>query len=117
MAKVFVVQEPVFFNKQTRQVERKINLSPASAYGELEFLLDSNRVPLDTASIVWRIKNKLSSFSDEDFIIPVGSPTAIGIAIAVAAMNNRGCVKVLVWTKETGQYISVSIDLHGNKGR
>lgn len=113
MAKVFVVQEPVYFNKQTKQMERKMELTPASAYGNIEFLLDSNRLPLDTTSIVWRMKKKLKDFSDEDFIVPVGNPTAMGIAIAVAALSNRGRVRVLVWTKETGQYIAVSVNLYG----
>lgn len=98
---VYVVQE-----------DRGKNLTGALRFGNLEAILavDENFLmnPVATAA---RMANRLRGFSDNDFILPVGDPVAIGIACAVAAEVNGGRFKVLKWDRQERLYYPVAVDL------
>jgi hypothetical protein len=112
-SRVFVVQEPVRWNPKTREAERKFDLTPAAAYGELIFLLSNGKSPLNTAPLVHDLRRKLADYSDNDYIVPTGNPTAMGLAIAIAATNNQGNVRLLVWNGEARNYICVTANIYG----
>ena len=101
MSKVFIVQE-----------NPKANYMPAGRYGELETLLPpGDQIVFNAQPVVWKIKEKLRHFSDDDFILASGDPAAIGIACAVAAERNEGRVKILKWDRRAMCYYDVQIDL------
>jgi len=99
---VFVVQEVV-----------GKNILSAEKYGDLELLLpEGSQLVLSTAPTVRRLKSKLKDFSDEDYLLLMGDPSAIGIACAVASSNNRGRFKCLKWDKREYKYYPVEVDLY-----
>ena len=105
--RVFVVQEPVKKTSDGSYIPY-MNLTPASAFGAIKFLIDPRNQSLSTEPTVEVIKQKLANYNDSDFLVPVGDPVAIGIAMVVAALVNKGAVKVLKWNRETSAYIPVS---------
>ena len=115
MARVFVVQEPVRFNRTTQTTERKFDLRPAAAYGDIDILLDSEAKVLNPGPMVHTLQRKLAHYTSDDFILPTGNPTAIGLAVAIAAVNNQGWVNVLVWHGETRAYVCVKANIYGRK--
>ena len=99
---VFVVQEVV-----------GKNILSAEKYGKLELLLpEGSQLVLSTAPTVRRLKSKLKDFSDEDYLLLMGDPSAIGIACAVASSNNRGRFKCLKWDKREYKYYPVEVNLY-----
>ena len=99
---VFVVQEVV-----------GKNILSAEKYGDLELLLpEGSQLVLSTAPTVRRLKNKLKDFSDDDYLLLMGDPSAIGIACAVASSNNRGRFKCLKWDKREYKYYPVEVNLY-----
>jgi len=112
MAKVFVVQLPHRFDPETGKSKPYMDITPASAYGEIEFLLEPTEHVFNSGPIVKSLSKKLAKFSSEDFIVALGDPTAIGIAAAIAARNNRGLVNMLKWERKTGQYVKVEFDIN-----
>ena len=59
------------------------------------------------------LKNKSTKdFSDEDYLLLMGDPSAIGIACAVASSNNRGRFKCLKWDKREYKYYPVEVNLY-----
>jgi hypothetical protein len=99
---VFVVQEVV-----------GKNILSAEKYGDLELLLpEGSQLVLSTAPTVRRLKSKLKDFSDEDYLLLMGDPSAIGIACAVASSNNRGRFKCLKWDKREYKYYPVEVNLY-----
>jgi hypothetical protein len=108
MSKVFIVQEPMRRNRNTGEMERMMDLTPAAAYGDLDVLIKSHQLPLMAAPFIQTLQSGLRNFGDDDYIVPVGSPAAIAFAGAVAAEMNRGQLNLLVWDKQTSQYIKVS---------
>lgn len=114
MARAFLVQEPLRMTP-TGPVPR-IKYATLRPYGTPEFLfswgeLEEGQPLPEMAQLVWQLRARLSSFSDEDFIVPVGNPALIGMAIAVAAECNGGRVKVLDWRRESNQYRVIDFDL------
>jgi len=108
---VYVVQEPV--KKVAGEVVPALDLSPAVAYGELDFLLPSGNVSLAPAPMVRALRKKLVSFTDDDYLLAVGSPSAIATAAAVAADLNRGRFNLLQWDRREGRYYNIPVNIHG----
>lgn len=110
-SRVFVVQEP-----QRRQRDGSFaaafDLSPAAAYGDIELLLDTGvQVGIAMQPLIVSFKHKLRGFTDDDYLLPVGDPAAMGIAIAIAANYNSGKVKLLRWDRKQESYIKLQVDL------
>ena len=90
------------------------NLVPAAKYGELELLLPAKtNLMLSTGPEVARLKRQLLDFSDDDYLLLIGDPAAIGLCCAIAASIN-GRFSVLKWDRQEMTYYSVSFDIRGN---
>ena len=99
--KVYVIQEAA--NR---------NLIPASVYGEITVLLPPGQVSFSTAPTLRRLRDKLRSFNDNDYLLLMGDPAAISMASVIAANNNNGRWKLLKWDKQEQQYYVVKVDIY-----
>lgn len=111
--RVFIVQEPLTRNRTTGELERMFDFSDASLYGRLELLLQYGRVALSPAPMITTLRKKLRDFNDDDYIVPVGDPTAIAAAATIAANNNRGQIKFLKWDSRSRTYTAIEMSLYG----
>ena len=59
-----------------------------------------------------KLKRKLKDFNDNDYLLMMGDPAAMGIACCVAAEMNRGKFKILKWDKKQQRYYPVSVNLN-----
>jgi rubredoxin len=89
----------------------KHDLTPASAFGDLQILINRNQIGIAAQPIVAQLRHDLRDYSDDDYVLAVGDPVAIGLAISVAADSNRGRVNILKWDRQTRQYISLSANI------
>ena len=107
MTKVFVVCET-----------GKHNIAPALDYGEIEVVLPPSQaqVIFSSAPTVSRIKRVLEGFTDEDYLLFIGDPTAIAIMATVAAAKNHGRYKCLKWDKQERRYLPIQIDIFPHRG-
>ncbi len=93
------------------------NITPALDFGKIETILPPNaQIAFSVVPTVMRIQRKLEKFSDEDYLLFIGDPTAIGIVSAVAAAKNNGRFKCLKWDKLERRYIPIQVDLFPKKG-
>ena len=89
------------------------NIASARQYGEFQVLLPSNtQIMLSAAPSVRRMKSILKDYKDEDYLLLIGDPAAIGVACSIAAYYNRGRYSSLKWDRQEGLYYPVDIDLH-----
>tara|TARA_R110000737_G_scaffold41133_1_gene61697 strand:+ start:1809 stop:2129 length:321 start_codon:yes stop_codon:yes gene_type:complete len=89
------------------------NIASARQYGDFAVLLPSNsNIMLSAAPSVRRMKKFLQDYKEEDYLLLIGDPAAIGVACALASLYNRGRFKVLKWDRQEGLYYPVEIDLH-----
>lgn len=99
--RVFVVHQPTGRDRVTGQIGPTMDLSPATAFGPLVFVLGETENPFaDVSATVARVWGRMSDegFSSHDYVLLVGSPILIGIVTAVAAAIADGRVKMLQWS-------------------
>ena len=105
MGKVYVVQEV-----------KGRNILSAQEFGDLKLLLpEGSQVVLSSAPTVRKLKQRLKDFCDDDYLLLIGDPAAIGIACSIASDFNRGRYKCLKWDKIEATYYPIEFDLY-NKG-
>lgn len=102
MSKVYIIQE-----------SPGKNLLSAADYGDPVVLLPADRqITFSSGAIAQELYRRLSNFNDDDFLVLVGDPVAIGIACACAAAWNKGKFKLLKWDKQQNRYWPVTVDLY-----
>lgn len=103
--KVFLVQDTKHIDPKDGQLKSKFDFSAASIYGELVELLEPGASPFDLPPVVRKLREGLFHFSSSDYLLLVGSPVLIGLAVAIAADFNNGHVAMLQWSGAKRQYI------------
>ena len=92
----------------------KFNVLPARKYGELELMLPPGQITLSAGPTVNRLKHKLRNFTDMDYLLLIGDPLAIGLAVAIASNANRGKARLLKWDRQAKQYYPLNVNLYGD---
>jgi hypothetical protein len=108
---VYAVQSPRRRDLQTRKMVPRYDLAPANIYGEVKELLSPTTKPFNPAPIIDELYIKLENFSDDDYIICIGNPILLAIAVTVASDINDGKVKLLQWHGKKEEYIAVDVDM------
>ena len=99
---VFLVQENPY-----------VNVLSAEEYGKIEVLFESGQqIMFSPQPAIRKLKRKLKDFNDNDHLLMMGDPAAMGIACCVAAEMNRGKFKILKWDKMQKRYYSVQVNLN-----
>ena len=62
------------------------------------------------------MKEKLAGYCDEDSLLPIGSPTLIGVMAGIAMSENNGRAQFLHWDKKLKDYVSVLVDISDIEG-
>ena len=82
------------------------NILSAEKFGDLELLLpEGSQLVLSTGPTVRRLNH-------EDYLLLMGDPSAIGIACAIAATQNRGKFKCLKWDRREYKYYPIEVNLY-----
>lgn len=90
------------------QAQSNKNLLPAEKFGQLKYLLpEGANITYSGGQLANQLMVRLSKFSDEDYLLLVGDPAAIGIATAVASHHNQGKFKFLKWDRQEQRYLAV----------
>lgn len=105
---VYVTQEP-----QARGGRPMMDLSPAQEYGEMVFLLPPGPVALSPAPMIRDLRRALEGFTEDDYLLALGDPVAIGAATAVAAERTGGKVRMLRWDRRDHRYIEIKANMRG----
>jgi hypothetical protein len=90
---VFVIQDP-----------KEKNLQPATDYGALTVMLTGRET---TAQATAKLAERLKHFTPEDFILLIGNPVFMAIAIMIASRvtrEQRRQLQLLVWNREHYKY-------------
>lgn len=106
MPKVYAPQVPSKYDAATRLWVPSVNLTPASAFGEVVVMLPPNANRLHIAPLITALREQMKEFSDEDYVIAVGDPSLIAAASCIAA-RKTGTLRILKWDRQTTSYIPV----------
>jgi hypothetical protein len=78
------------------------NLTPAYDFGRVVIMLDEGEFELERAKT--NLRHWLNDFTDEDYIIAMGSPKAMMAVGGVLRDINGGRYKLLEWDRQTLHY-------------
>tara|TARA_Y100001937_G_scaffold66820_1_gene91361 strand:- start:420 stop:800 length:381 start_codon:yes stop_codon:yes gene_type:complete len=99
---VFLIQENPY-----------ISVLSATEYGTIVTLFESGtQIMFSPQPAIRKLKRKLRNFDDNDHLLMMGDPAAMGIACCVASDMNRGKFKILKWDKMQKRYYSVQVNLN-----
>ena len=110
MSKIFVPQTPG--KKQGDRWVQKYDLSAASKYGELIHVMPPGLVRSeDWKGMKTRMIKLLSEFEPTDYILAVGDPICISMAVYYAANSHRSgkMVNILRYNREANQYKPITV--------
>ena len=88
------------------------NIVSASRYGDIDYLLPRSQITFSTYPTLKRLKRKLKAFSDDDYLLLIGDPAAIGMATVVAGEYNQGRMQFLKWDRQEKQYFPIKFNVH-----
>lgn len=89
------------------------NILPAKAFGEIEILLPPGQIMFSPGPSLARLRQKLKSFCQDDFLLLIGDPAAIALAAIIASDSANGKFNLLKWDREHRQYFPIKINVHG----
>ena len=90
-----------------------ISVLAAEESGKIVTLFESGlQIMFSPQPAIRKLKRKLRDFNDNDYLLMMGDPAAMGIACCVAAEMNRGKFKILKWDKKQQRYYPVSVNLN-----
>lgn len=114
--RVFVVQQPAYFDRDKRKFVPKYDLSPASAYGQLIFMLGPGNIFKDRMVQATRqLGTVLNGFTEFDFILAVGDPVAIAAAVLIAGDRTKGKINLLKWDRLSSAYEVFPINIQAGE--
>lgn len=106
---VYVVQNQMRFDHETKTMTPRFpTLHLAEEWGTLEYILDPAASAFEPDEVIGAMHQKLSGFSDDDYLVLVGNPGLIGMIYGIAAYYNDGKVKFLQWSGKFTSYIEIS---------
>lgn len=99
---VYVVQE-----------SRGKNLLPAQKFGDVQVLLPPGQIVFSPGPTIARLHSLLNKYGDDDYLLLLGDPAAIGLAAAIAANYNGGRLQFLKYDRQEKQYFPIKARLFG----
>ncbi|WP_448506569.1 hypothetical protein [Immundisolibacter sp.] len=112
MSIVYVTHEPYERTIDGVMCSR-FNLTPAVQYGKIQVLIPAGASLISSVPTVRTLREKLRNFCDDDYLLPIGDPSIMMAAGAIAAEFNHGRIKVLRWDRKQRCYIPIQIDTSG----
>ena len=90
-----------------------ISVLAAEEYGKIVTLFQGgSQIMFSPHPAIRKLKRKLKDFNDNDHLLMMGDPAAMGIACCIASEMNRGKFKILKWDKLQKRYYSLQINLN-----
>ena len=91
----------------------KIKIMGAQKYGEIKFLLpEFSQMIFSPGPLVYKLRQGLKNFTDNDHLLLTGDPALIGVACSIVSDITGGKYKLLKWDKQESKYYPISINLY-----
>ena len=105
---VYVVQNQRSVGPDGR-LRPKFDLSPAKRFGAIVDLLNEGHSPAQVEEALALLQERLKDFGDDDYLLLIGNPVMIGLAVACAAVANDGNVQMLQWSGVRREYQPIRV--------
>lgn len=114
MSRVFITQEKIKKNA-FGEFGPQFDLRPLTEFGTPIILLPATLNFFAPVPVVRALREKLSDFCDDDYLVPIGDPSIMVAATAIASHFNNGRVRLLKWDRARHMYWPVQLDISGKE--
>jgi hypothetical protein len=105
MNRVFIPQVPQHFDDALQKMVTRFNtLDQAAEFGELVILLDRNDDVWNPDAVLAKLERAMRSFTDDDYILPMGSYPFMMWTAMIAMSKARNYVQHLQWHQREKNY-------------
>lgn len=108
-----MAHQPIVYVVQQGQV----NLTPAQSFGKIKVILPEGDLMFSPAPAVRKLREALNRFTEHDYLLALGDPTAIGIACVLVSERLGGRFRMLKWDRQEKRYLDLDIDVHDRAAR
>jgi len=102
------------------QARPGVNLLPAAVYGRVQpaALPAHAQATFNEGcdATLRRLRYALGAFAEEDYLLLLGDPVAIGLAVLVTSEATNGRFALLKWDRQERVYFPIYVDTHHKKG-
>lgn len=116
MSNVFVVQRPSSWNNG--RWEDKFDLAPAGEFGTIIPIFPPGNISQHFSDHVRHVQEMLAHYRfqpDEDFVLPLGDPTAMVLVTSLSLLHNDNrWVRLLKWDGRDRGYRVVTLDIRNS---
>lgn len=109
--RVFVVQVPSRIDHGTKQWMPMVDLSAAKRFGEINVMLPPEAGRLATVPLIQAVRECMSGFTRDDYLLTLGDPLIFAAAACIAAIKTGGRLKMLKWDRQTSDYFPVEFQV------
>ena len=71
---------------------------------------ESENIMYTPAATVSRIRHTLRNFNEKDYLLLIGDPVAIGVAVHFALLLNGNKAKILKWDNREFKYYPIHLE-------
>ena len=105
-----MTKQPIVYLVQENPV---LNVLGAQKYGKIVRLFEhGSQLMFSPHLATQRLKRLLKDFNDEDYLLMMGDPAAMGLACCIASDINRGKFKILKWDRQEKKYYPLSFNIY-----
>lgn len=107
---VWAVQNVHWVDRSDGKLKPKFDFTSAARWGEVRFLLPPTASPFSLMGPMSIMHDKLQDYdAHSDYLLLVGSPVLLGLAVAIAADKSGGNVNMLQWSGAKRDYLPVKV--------
>lgn len=109
---VYIVQRQMKFSHEEGSMKPRFEtIEKAREYGEIKELLPSNSHPYKPEVILEKLSKIIPNMTSDDWVVPVGNPTLVGLAVSMIADHFDGKIKMLHWSNRDEKYVPIEVDV------
>jgi hypothetical protein len=108
---VYVVQNQVRYNNASGEMSPRFDtVYKTGIHGEIKHVLSPLAHPFRPHEVMAQLHEHLSHLGPHDWIVPIGAPTLIGMACAVASHYWDGKLRLLHWSSRDREYVEIKCE-------
>jgi hypothetical protein len=108
---VYIPQVPSRFDNVAGVWYPTVSIKSAAAFGELRVMLPPEASRLDPEKVLMELKGHMREFSEDDYLLALGSPTIYSMAAVIAANKTDGFLRLLEWDRRESAYKLVEVQV------
>ena len=104
---VYIPQVPSRYDRGLGAWVPTVTTHDAERFGKVVVMLPPEASRLHVSPLLAALRERMSSFGPEDYLLAMGDPTLLAAAAVIASRQSGGDLRLLKWDRMSSSYILV----------